>query len=559
MLKEKLLDYLRAEKVIAEEELKNLEMFTRDQLIEKGLLIPNSKVLLQIGNEIDFITEINNSKFTPGDKVTVTCHKFQVEATILENSISEVSVLLSRPISFDHSLEFDITYKGFHLIEPLISVYEKMASGFPGWSILSILEGEATPRLSNRFSSIDPELKDKRIQKLGIKVNESQNQIINRAVELPSLYAVQGPPGTGKSFSLAVLSDIFFHAGKRILILGHTHQSVNNCLLAIRKLNSEIPLVKVGENLKSEGLPNEIRKVNFSEFNKELGVGGKTYQNSILGMTYYSAVFHLGLRRNRFNPNVIFVDEAGQLPLSIGAMLGVFGAGCNILFGDDKQMPPIFKSELQEDELSCSVFSQFRKKHPDFISMLNETYRMNQELTEFIGKNFYADEMGESRLFASESSKGLQLSIENIGSAPEWMRPILAPRPSLNFILSNQPNCTQLNENEAIKIVEILLFVLQNGLKASQIAVVAPFRKQIIEIRRRLIAAEISELPIVDTVERVQGITVDMVIVSFTSTDDNYLSYVRNFVFSPNRINVAISRARKKAIIFAPSIQIFGK
>jgi DNA replication ATP-dependent helicase Dna2 len=85
------------------------------------------------------------------------------------------------------------------------------------------------------------------------------------------------------------------------------------------------------------------------------------------------------------------------------------------------------------------------------------------------------------------------------------------------------------------------------------IAVVTPFRRQVMHIRQ-LIAAEIGEdreLPIVDTVERVQGLTVGAVIVSFCASETDYIASIAEFLFSPNRLNVAVSRARTKAIVIS--------
>ena len=70
------------------------------------------------------------------------------------------------------------------------------------------------------------------------------------------------------------------------------------------------------------------------------------------------------------------------------------------------------------------------------------------------------------------------------------------------------------------------------------------------QIKKYLSEIGLTTLPIVDTVERVQGITVDIVIFSVCTTDLNTLKSKKDFIFSPNRINVAISRARVKAIIF---------
>ena len=84
---------------------------------------------------------------------------------------------------------------------------------------------------------------------------------------------------------------------------------------------------------------------------------------------------------------------------------------------------------------------------------------------------------------------------------------------------------------------------------------------QVNTIKKYLSEIGLTVLPIVDTVERVQGITVDIVIFSVCTTDSITLKSKKDFIFSPNRINVAISRARVKAIIFGkfPFLKISEK
>lgn len=66
------------------------------------------------------------------------------------------------------------------------------------------------------------------------------------------------------------------------------------------------------------------------------------------------------------------------------------------------------------------------------------------------------------------------------------------------------------------------------------------------------------ELPIVDTVERVQGLTVELVAVSLCASDRDYVRSLASFLLSPNRLNVAISRARTK-VVLAASADIFNE
>jgi len=54
-------------------------------------------------------------------------------------------------------------------------------------------------------------------------------------------------------------------------------------------------------------------------------------------------------------------------------------------------------------------------------------------------------------------------------------------------------------------------------------------------------------LPLVDTIERVQGAERDVIIFGVTSSDPDHL--LSEFLNSPNRLNVAMTRAKTKLIV----------
>ena len=54
-------------------------------------------------------------------------------------------------------------------------------------------------------------------------------------------------------------------------------------------------------------------------------------------------------------------------------------------------------------------------------------------------------------------------------------------------------------------------------------------------------------LPLIDTVERVQGAERDVILFAFTASDPD--SIASEFLGNPNRFNVAITRARQKLVV----------
>jgi hypothetical protein len=560
MLRDRLLEYTEKEKEIIVNQIEQLKTLPEDIQIEKGLLIENLYLIEKFENELVFSVEVNNSKLKSGDKAYLILATRKVNVVIIENLVNEISLItdgkLELPLGCICKLQISIP----QLLDPIIELYKRLEEGAPGWFFLEMIAGLKGPIEKSRFTSIDSKIIEAKI--LSLNLSKAQKRIVTKACDLPSFLGIQGPPGTGKSFILSVIADILYSNRKRIVILSHTHQAVNNCLDAIHKQNPTIKLVKIGEKLKSKDLPSAVQTMSFTEFSNN-NKKSKTADTTIVGMTIYSAILNLGLRRNAINPNVILIDEAGQIPLSVGALIGYFGAGSNLFFGDDAQMPPIFQEELIYDDLSVSIFQQIRKFNPDYIDRLDLTYRMNEELTSIIGINFYRDLTTQKSFLKSSAQSTNKLLNIDLKGADEFINKCLSKNNSLVVIEDEIEDDTFKYENyiQAQKITTLIEYLNEKKYPIEQIAIVTPFRNQVNTIKKYLSEIGLAVLPIVDTVERVQGITVDIVIFSVCTTDSVTLKSKKDFIFSPNRINVAISRARVKAIIFGkfPFLKISQK
>jgi DNA replication ATP-dependent helicase Dna2 len=278
----------------------------------------------------------------------------------------------------------------------------------------------------------------------------------------------------------------------------------------------------------------------------------RTGSEQIIGMTFLSALQHLAVQSSGLAPNVVLIDEAGQLPICQGICAGLFGAGSTLLFGDDEQMPPVFNSELSSSPLATSLFARLRQSHPGSILMLNTSYRLNEPICNFIAESFYG---GVGNVLSADSSRHRRLKLPAITSSPtiSIVEDALQSEDSLIWIRSEDNGSQQLNLTEADAVAKLVSAAIKSGLPSDQQAVVTPYRRQAAAIRR-LIQYQIgssTEMPIIDTVERVQGLTVEFVTISMCTTDPDYASEVSAFIFSPNRLNVAVSRARSKVVVFA--------
>jgi DNA replication ATP-dependent helicase Dna2 len=104
---------------------------------------------------------------------------------------------------------------------------------------------------------------------------------------------------------------------------------------------------------------------------------------------------------------------------------------------------------------------------------------------------------------------------------------------------------------------------LTAGLPAKEIAVISPYRAQNQAIRTRLAdlaAAGVigADKVVVDTVERMQGQERDLVVISLAMSDPVEIARQAEFLYLPNRLNVAVTRAKTKCIILGNRLLIRG-
>ena len=152
-------------------------------------------------------------------------------------------------------------------------------------------------------------------------------------------------------------------------------------------------------------------------------------------------------------------------------------------------MPPIFHEELISDDLSVSVFQQIRKINPDYIDKLDLTYRMNKELTNIIGINFYRDLITQKSFLKSSAQSANKLIDVDLIGADEFITRCLNKDNSLVVIEDELEDIPFKYENytQAQKIAVVVKYLNEKNYPIEQIAIVTPFRNQVNIIKKYLI------------------------------------------------------------------------
>lgn len=531
--KQSLLNYLFVEKTFEDEDAEKQKMMSDEEKIENDLLLVGATVVSQDENIYELNVPDNYSKLRVGDKVILNDIHLasSFDATITDVFFDTITVMCDKQL--DISSSFTIEQKSPQLINTLISCLEGIYSGIPGAAFLRLLSGEE-PFEKEDFLKVNVD-DIPNFDKIKELMNAEQLNAVSNMLEYPPVHVLQGPPGTGKTLVLAATAIATAHMNREVVVIANTHHAVNNALKKIKSIDKKSTVIKVGSLLKAEELDDTVIK--FSTFKEyyEFSYKNRKKKRSghIIGLTIWGALTYLGLRHHaHFRPYHALIDEASLMPLSLATILGKTAPSV-CLFGDSRQMQPIFRSELEQNIMSKSILDYCAENIEGVtVDVLHTTYRMNNEITECVSKAFY--EPYGIRLVSSEISSENRLEYHGNSESLQW--------------INIETECEYLEENreEAECVSNIVKELLSIGLNHNDIAVVTPFRKQVSLIRSmtRNIVAE-DDMPLIDTVERLQGQDVDCVIISFVKTSASNV----DFIFNPNRLNVMISRAKRKVFI----------
>lgn len=370
----------------------------------------------------------------------------------------------------------------------------------------------------------------------GSELNAAQVEAGAAAIATESLALVQGPPGTGKTRLLATVVAALTARGCRIAFCAFTHRAVDNALLAIRAQAPDLPIFKLSssssENRARMRTANiqlcDARRARFPD--KGCVVAGTCFQ---------LAKLH---EREQFHYSVF--DEAGQLPIP-HALPGMLRAQRWLFFGDHQQLPPVVTTADADRGAAISIFEHLHELYGS--SLLDTTYRMNDGVCRLISETFYGDQ-----LHSAEVAAARRMPFVAGGRLDE----VLHPDASVVWLRVDHRQPGQRSTEEANAVADVVEdLVRRHGVPAKEIAIIAPFRAQVRLMRsaiERKLLTGFEELTI-DTVERIQGQEREVVVLSLTAGDPAESKRGPAFHLSLNRLNVALSRARTKAILVGSS------
>jgi uncharacterized protein len=357
-----------------------------------------------------------------------------------------------------------------------------------------------------------------------------------------SYLLVQGPPGAGKTYSSAQAIVALLAAGKRIGVASNSHKAINNLL-------KEVEAMAAARGLHCRGMKKSSRD------DQVLGTGG--WIEDVIGGNGSGVLAHHRLAagtawlfaREELDQafDYLFIDEAGQVSLANVVAMGMAARNI-VLVGDQMQLSQPIKG-THPGGSGQSALEHLLEGHAtvpaDQGVFLPITRRMHPDLCRFISEAMY-----DGRLEAEPSTANQRVEVD-MARDPEALAPA-----GLRFVEVEHAGCAQRSEEEAARL-DVTYQALLGGhwtdrdgrrhcIGVDDILVVSPYNMQV-ELLKRVLP----EGARVGTVDKFQGQEAAVVLVSMATSSGDDLPRNIEFLYSRNRLNVAVSRARCLAIVYA--------
>ncbi len=384
------------------------------------------------------------------------------------------------------------------------------------------------------------------------------------------LLLVQGPPGTGKSFStgFAVLARLqgALAAGirQRVGLCCKTHSATDVLLKGVVDAQATLAAWQTAApELFARFFDPRLLQLPLTRFGRE-GDPEPPDAPYLCAAGTPAALAKLAPAKAPFGADrfdLVVLDEASQmsLPEALLATQPLTADGRVIVVGDPRQMPPIVqhawdtetRRTFQRFPAYLSLFDFLRALQPPLIQFA-ESFRLHKTLAEFLREEIYRHDGIDYHSHRSATLKAVASDNPLVAAA-------LDPDYPLVVVVHDEAESQTRNAFEESLIGPLLRALADHhGLEARHgFGVVVPHRAQRLALRQAYpqlgILDDAGQVTIaaVDTVERYQGDEREVIVISATESDPDFVQASATFLLDPRRLTVALSRAKKKLVLIA--------
>jgi hypothetical protein len=412
----------------------------------------------------------------------------------------------------------------------------------------------------------------------------AQGEAIAGHLDAP-LLLIQGPPGSGKSHTLGWAILVRLAAARRagapcgrVAVSSKTHNaiavvlaSVAEKLARLRRYAPRSPLAHALRDLRLSKIGGEDGGAEarapagvqpFDPYARRGAIEGLLATPWLVAGATPAGLYNLQRYRGAGGRDVpwderpfdlLVLDEASQVSLPEAVLAGAFlrPGGRVLVVGDHRQLPPIVAATWNEEARRTVVDSEVYRSAFDFLRArpfprvgLEQSFRLPVRLAAFLEEIIYRQ---DGIPFFSRQAGRLGAP----ATGEPFVDAVLDPAHPVVVVEHGEARSHQVNQVE-LDLLTPLLVACTERLhldSARGIGVVVPHRAQRALLRARFPALAAAQA--IDTVERFQGGERDVIVVSATASDPDYILGEADFLLNPNRLTVALSRPRRKLIVLA--------
>jgi uncharacterized protein len=345
---------------------------------------------------------------------------------------------------------------------------------------------------------------------------------------------IQGPPGSGKTYTGAHLILHLIEQGQRVGVASGSHAAIHNLLTEV-------------EEYAPPGQPFTGLKKYSDEGNRyesERGLIGNSKENGDFAGGSHNLIAGTAwlFCREEMDETLdyLIIDEAGQISLADALAMGTCARNV-ILLGDPQQLPHVSQA-VHPPGAGESVLEHLLGEQttipPERGLFIDETRRMHPDICRFISRAIYEDRL-ES--FADCANQLIEA-------------PGLLSGTGIRYVPVAHEGNTRSSTEEAETIKDLVEDLLKGDytkqdrtsgpLAPEEIMVVAPYNAQV-----RCLREALPDGVRVGTVDKFQGQEAAVCFFSMATSSGEEIPRNLEFLFSRNRLNVAISRARCLAVL----------
>ena len=515
----------------------HLELEDDTECIANSVLIDDKPKVTEDGFIYSYRFNDQNYKLKEG-KSAFDAHQIKGLGTIysIEENFPDKNILKILVSKRRKNVEMPSLLTLGNTMPPQVHQHDQALNKFLEDYILN--DGENYKSIMDMLERKEPDIKN---IKSGSILIEEDKDLITQSIEIVknlnnSYLTIQGPPGTGKTYTSAKIIIELMKAGKKVGVTSNSHEAIKTLLIAIEQQ-------AIDQNYEFSGM----RKSKSSDKHEWKFIRNVT-TGKPLNMESYSLFagtswFFVDPRMNK-TLDYLFIDEAGQVALGT-TIANATSADNLVLIGDQMQLSQPMRAKHEGYAKMSSL--DFILGDDDTISadkgiFLNVTRRLNKKICNYISTSFY-----DSRLTSDPITETRSVNLK--------LNPIKDE--GLFYVPIDHNGCSQRSDEEADLVEKTYNKIINKEFKvgdttgkisAKDIMVVAPYNAQANNIRERL-KKKFKDDVRVGTIDLFQGQEAKVVLISMTTSDVESLPRHKDFFFSRNRLNVAISRAECVAII----------